>query len=112
MTSRQAIKGGIFERSVFAYLSDQLGACVVRPRVTTDDVGDIHVHPLLVLEVKNYTDLARAVRTALSELPRERAAAGLPHGAVVVKRHGKADPARQLVVMELDAAVALWREAM
>ncbi len=112
MTSPQARKGGAFERAVYTYLADQLGSCVVRPRVTTADVGDIHIHPLLALELKNYSSLTRGCSEGLAQIEAERAAAGLPHGAVVLKRHGSTDPARSLVVQELGAAVQLWREAL
>ncbi len=113
MTSPQARKGGNFEREVFSYLSDQLGACVVRPRVTTADVGDIHVHPLVALECKCYPrDLVRAIRDAESE---GRAAARnslLPLGVGVVKRPGVTSPAGQLAVMNLEQFAYLLREAM
>lgn len=105
-------KGGNFEREIYAYLADQFGPTVVRPRVTTNDVGDMHVGGLIVVEAKCYTDLHRAVRDGLADISYERENAGLPHGVVVVKRRGVADPARQLVVQELSDAVGLWREAI
>lgn len=112
MTSPQARKGGAFERLIYSYLTGEFGAHVVRPRVTTADVGDIHVVPLIALELKCYTDLARGCREGLAQIAAERVNSGLPHGAVVLKRHGTTDPASQLVVQELGSASAMWRESL
>ena len=112
MTSPQAIKGATFERAVFGYLVDQLGQAVVkRPRVTTADVGDIHAGPACI-ECKNYRDTTRAVRDAVTEAATAAENAALPYPVGVVKRNGVADPARQLVVMELSTFTRLLRESL
>lgn len=112
MKTRAATKGDEFEaRCLLPYLRDQLGGQVARPRTSgINDIGDFSGIPGWTLEAKNYTDLARAVRVGFADLAVEQANAGTPYGAVIVKRYGKADPARQLLVMELGQAVAVIRE--
>lgn len=112
MTSPQARKGGIFEKSVYDYMTDQLGHIVKRPRVTTADVGDIHAGPACI-ECKCYPrDMVRAIRDAITEAEPATHNAGLDYPVGVVKRPGVTDPARQLVVMELSTFTDLLREAL
>lgn len=111
MTSPQARKGDSFERQLVGWLRDQLGGHITRPRAgARHDRGDIAGIPHFTFEAKAYTDVKRAIREGLPELARERAAAGTPYGALIVKRFGVSDPAAQLVVMRLDDLVPLIRE--
>lgn len=55
-----------------------------------DDVGDIHGVPNTVIQVANYTDLARAVREKLPALERQMGHAGADFGALFVRRYGGA----------------------
>lgn len=52
----------------------------------------------LVVEVKSYADVARAINDGLAELDVEMANAGAAHGVLVVKRRGKSDPGEWLAV--------------
>lgn len=112
MTTRSARKGNHFEgQCIVPYLRDQFGPHISRPRAgAAHDLGDIAGIPDWTFEVKNYVDIARAVRDGLADLAVEQANAGTTYGAVIVKRVGKTDPARQLFVCELGAAVPLIRE--
>lgn len=112
MTTRSARKGNHFEGQVIVpYLRDQLGPHLSRPRAgAARDLGDIAGVPGWTFELKAYTDLTRAVRDGLADLAIEQANAGTPYGAVIVKRVGKTDPAKQLFVMELGPAVQVIRE--
>lgn len=107
-----AIKGDTFEgRLLLPYLRDEFGGQVARPRTSgINDIGDFTGIPGWTFEAKNYVDLARAVRDGLADLDAEQANAGTTYGAVIVKRHGKTDPAEQLFIMRLGAAVPLIRE--
>lgn len=112
MTSPQARRGHAFERAVYGYLVDQLGQTVVkRPRVTTADVGDIHAGPVCI-ECKNYSNVTRAVRDAVTEAATACANAGLTYAVGVVKRPGVTDPAAQYVALRLDTFTELLREAL
>jgi hypothetical protein len=111
VTTPSARKGNNFERAIVDYLRDQFGAHLSRPRAgAAHDLGDVAGIPGWTLELKCYTNLARAVTDGLHDLHVEQANAGTPYGAVIVKRVGKTDPARQLVVMELGAAIPVIRE--
>lgn len=112
MATRSAQKGNQFEGGVLLpYLRDQFGGHIARPRTSgVNDIGDFTGIPGWTLEAKSYTDLARAVRDGFADLEVEQANAGTPYGALIVKRHGKAAPERQLFVMELGQAIAVMRE--
>lgn len=112
MTSPSAQKGNDFEsRLILPYFRDQFGRHVSRPRSgAARDLGDLAGVPGWTFELKCYADLARAVRDGLAELAVEQANAGTPYGGLIVKRRGSTDPARQLFLCELGAAVPLIRE--
>jgi hypothetical protein len=111
MTTRSARKGNNFERSIITYLRDWFGAHLSRPRAgAAKDLGDLAGVPGWSFELKAYTDVMRAIREGLAELDVEKANAGTPYGAVIVKRVGKTDPAEALFIMRLGDAVPLIRE--
>lgn len=111
MTTPSARKGNWFERVITGFLRDHFGAHLSRPRAgAAKDLGDLAGIPGWTFELKAYTDVMRAIREGLAELDVEKANAGTPYGAVIVKRVGKADPAEQLFIMRLGDAVPLIRE--
>jgi hypothetical protein len=112
VTTPSAAKGNAFEGQVIVpYLRDQFGPHISRPRAgAAHDLGDIAGIPGWTLELKNYTDLMRAVRDGLADLDVEQANAGTRYGAVIVKRRGKTDPGEQLFVMRLRDAIEVIRE--
>lgn len=108
MTSPSARKGDTFERSTVDYLRTHLGAHLTRPRPgAIHDRCDIAGITDWTLEVKCYTDTLRAIRDGLADLAAGMANTHTRHGAVIVKRRGITDPARQLFVTELGLAVPL-----
>lgn len=112
MKSSGARKGDHFEGQVVVpFLRDHLGPQVCRPRAGAErDLGDIAGIPDWTFQVKNFTDLMRAVRDGFPGLAAQQANARTTHGALIVKRYGKAAPERQLFVMELGAAIEVIRE--
>lgn len=112
MTTRSARKGNTFESQLIVpYLRDQFGPHISRPRAgAAHDLGDIAGIPDWTFEAKNYTDLMRAVRDGLADLEVEQTNAGTRYGALIVKRRGTTDPARQLFVCTLGNAVPFIRE--
>lgn len=112
MPSASARKGNTYESScLLPYLRDQFGPQVTRPRAGgIHDRGDFAGIPDWTFEAKCYGDTLRAIRNGLADLVLEQAHAGTRYGGVIVKRVGVTDPARQLFVMELGAAVPVIRE--
>lgn len=108
MSTSAARKGNGFESTLLSYLRAQLGPQVTRPRPgEPHDRGDFGGVPGWTLEAKCYADQLRAIREGLADLAVEQANAGTRYGAVIVKRRGIVDPARQLFVMELGQALPL-----
>lgn len=83
-------KGDAAEREVAKLLSAQLGDGIRRKLGAgrTDDEGDLDGLDETTAEVKNYRDIARAIRVGLEDLEREQANAGTPFGVVFVRRPG------------------------
>jgi hypothetical protein len=112
MTSSAKAKGDRAEREVEHLLADLLGAPLrIRRKLgagRADDAGDIDGLPDVVVQVKSYVDIARAVREALDELPRQTAHAGASIGVGFIRRPG----GRYLVVMEPETFAYLYREAI
>jgi hypothetical protein len=73
-----------------------------------DDVGDIHGVPDTVIQVANYTDLARAVREKLPASERQRVNAGATFAATFVRRYGGS----YVVVLTPEQYATYWREAV
>ncbi len=66
--------------------------------------------PAWTFELKCFADMLRGLREGLHDLVVEQANTQTPYGAVILKRVGIGDPARQLFAMELGAAIPLIRE--
>lgn len=109
MSNRAKAKGTAFESLIRDYLRSG-GFPVERvPAGMAADRGDLSGLPGWTLQLKNFTDTQRAVRDGLAGLKAQQANADTPYGAVIVKRHGKSDPGKQLVVLELWQFAALLR---
>lgn len=108
-SARQA--GTRFERQIADYLAATLGDDRIDRRVKTGakDRGDItglrHMGQRLVAECKNTTRLELSTWLREAEIERGNDDAGA--AIVIHKRHGKANPADQLVTMTLADLVAL-----
>jgi len=73
-----------------------------------DDTGDLDGIPDTCIQVKNYpSDIVRAIRETLTELPAQQANAGATFAAGLIRRPG----GRWFAVMDLDQLAALLREA-
>lgn len=98
------------ERAVADYLAQHLDDRIDRrPKTGSKDRGDIggvrHLGARVVVECKNTSRLD--VGSWLREAEVERGNDDATVGLVVAKRHGKGDPADQLVLMTLGDLVAL-----
>src|SRR5207237_473631 len=102
-------KGDRAEREVAAILSDLLGVNARRELGAgrQDDCGDIRLEDT-VIQVANYTDLARAVREKLPASERQRVNAGATFAATFVRRYGGS----YVVVLTPEQYATYWREAV
>jgi hypothetical protein len=101
-------KGSRAEREVAALLFDLLGVDARRTLAGhPEDIGDLSGVLDTVIEVKNYSDIGRAVREGLDELVKEQANAGAAYGACFVRRPG----GRYFVCLTPEGWAYLWREA-
>lgn len=115
MSNPQKQKGSRGELEVQAILRDELGQPARRALGAgrKDDIGDItgitdiDGRPL-VISVKNYKDVTRAINEALAGLPGQMGHAGADYGCAFIRRKG----GRWIVVLEPGVFCALWREAM
>ena len=74
----------------------------------SDDTGDLDGVPDTTIQIKSYpSDIQRAVRETLAELPAQQANAGTTFAAGLVRRPG----GRWFAVMDLDQLATLLREA-
>lgn len=107
-------RGDAFEIAVREHCRD-LGFDAERTRAGyARDHGDIHLaatatRPRVIAQVKNHARLALA--EWLGETAEQTRESGAEHGFVVVKRRGVGDPGKSYAVMELDALLALLRQA-
>lgn len=89
-------KGTAAETALLRWLHDNDYLDAIRnPPAGTKDVGDLTVFPgpyAITVEVKNWADIAAAIREGLDELDVEMHNAGTEHGVLVVKPKGKGDP--------------------
>jgi Holliday junction resolvase len=96
-------KGTAAETALLRWLLDNGTAAVRNPPGGNKDVGDLVTSRWwpggpCVIEVKNMTDVARAINEGIAELEVEKANAGTRHGVLVVKRRGKGDPGEWLAI--------------
>jgi hypothetical protein len=104
------VKGDKAELEAARLLADATGWPVRRKLGAgrTDDTGDLDGVPQTTVQVKNYpSDIVRAVRETLDELPAQQANAGTPYAAGLIRRPG----GRWFAVLTLDQLTALLREA-
>ena len=89
MTGSAKAKGDRGELEVQKLLRDLMGMPGIRRELGAgrqDDVGDIHGLPGTVIQVARYEDVARAIRTKLPDLERQRLNAGARFAAMFVRR--------------------------
>ena len=109
MTNSAKNKGDKAEREVQALLRTHLGVEARRKLGAgrADDMGDIDGVPDTVIQVADWTDLARAVREKVPACEVQQARAGATHGATFLRRRG----GEYVVVLSVPQWCALWREA-
>lgn len=103
-------KGDRYEREAAQLLADLTGWPVRRKLGAgrADDTGDLDGIPSTTCQVKGYpSDLIRAIRETLAELPAQQANAGTPFAAGLIRRPG----GRWFAVLTLEQLAALIREA-
>jgi hypothetical protein len=102
-------KGDVAEREVLAFLRDHLGDHLVRARLEGDnDHGDVSGLPEMTVQVKNYADVARAVRDGIADVVVQKANAGTQWGCAFVRRRG----GHYVVCMTPEDFISLYREAV
>lgn len=101
-------KGDRAEREALQLLRDLLGDHLVRARGEGDnDHGDIPL-PRCVVQIKNYVDVARAVRDGLVDAEQQKQNAGVMWGAALIRRRG----GRWFMAMSIEDWVSMYREAL
>lgn len=109
MTTPAKRKGDKAELDIARRLTDLTGFHVRRKLGAgrSDDTGDLDGIPDTVAQVKNYTDVQRAVRESLAELEPQRTNAGATFAVAFVRRPG----GRWFAVMDVDHWATWAREA-
>lgn len=109
MTGAAKAKGDRAEREVAELIHNLTGHPVRRALGAgrQDDIGDIHGLPDTVIQVANYTDLARASREKVPACEAQQLRAGATFGATFLRRPGK----RYVVVLSPDQWATYYREA-
>ena len=88
MSNPRKAKGTRWETAVYRWLQDR-GVFVYRPRQEGfRDVGDLHAPPV-VLQAKDWKDVASALREGVEGARVQARHAGFPFGFAVVKRARK-----------------------
>lgn len=89
MSNPQKRKGTAWETAIVRFLREA-GLYAIKPRQEGAlDVGDVHVEGLVVLQAKDYRDLATGIREGVEGVRVQRGHAGLRFGFAVVKRARK-----------------------
>lgn len=109
MTHPSKRKGDKYELEAAARLAEATGWPVRRKLGAgrADDCGDLDGIPDTCMQVKAYTDIARAIRETLNELPAQQTNAQTTFAAGLIRRPG----GRWFAVMDLDQLATLLREA-
>jgi len=102
-------KGDRAEREVQGLLRDLLGVPARRKLGAgrADDMGDIDNVPDTVIQVADYTDIARAIRDKVPGCVEQQNRAGATFGATFLRRRG----GTYLVVLTPEQWATYWREA-
>jgi hypothetical protein len=110
MANPRKRRGDDGEREVSKTLTDLLGFRVRRRLGAgrADDEGDLDGLPDCTAQVKNYTDLLRAIREGLPAVERQRQNAGTTHAVVFARQRG----GRWVAVMTLDQWATTFRETL
>lgn len=110
MTNPAKNKGDAAEREIAKLLADRLGLPVKRKLGAgrAEDTGDLYGLPDCTAQVKNYTDIARAIREGLPGSVAQQANAGTTHGVLFVRRRG----GDWVAVLTLDQWCATYREGL
>ena len=110
MTSAAKRKGDRAELELAALLADQLGMPMRRKLGAgrSDDTGDIDGLPGWTIEVKNYRDIVAGLNAGLTDVVREQANAGTPHGVAFIRRPG----GRWFAAMTLEQWCTVARETL
>lgn len=103
-------KGDGAEREIAQILSDLLGFKIRRKLGAgrADDTGDLDGLPDCTAQVKNYTDIVRAIREGLAALEQQQANSGTIHGVLFIRRRG----GTWIAVQTIDQWVTLYRDSL
>ena len=107
MTSPEKQKGDRAERAVVDFLRSR-GIEAHRIRAgSPDDMGDIEIHPDIVVEVKDRgkLDLPAWLRT----LGVQKANKDAAFGVIIVKKRGSSDPLEWAYVLDAATFLNLWK---
>lgn len=109
MSNPRKDKGDNAERELAHRLTDLLGTLVRRKLGAgrADDTGDLDGLACAV-QVKNYTDVLRAIREGLACIDEQTRNAAAPYGVVFVRRRG----GEWIAVLSLDHFAAMYRETL
>ena len=103
-------KGDAAEREIAGLLSDALNIRIRRKLGAgrQDDTGDLDGLPDCTAQVKNYADIARAIREGLAVLEQQQKNSGTIHGVLFVRRRG----GEWIAVQTLDQFTTMFRETL
>lgn len=109
MTNPQKAKGDAAEREIATLLNNLTGWPVRRKLGAgrSDDSGDLDGIPACTAQVKNFKDVTRGVREALTDLETQRLNAGTTHAVAFIRRPG----GRWIAVQTLEQWATSHREA-
>lgn len=110
MSNPNKRKGDSAEREVATLLSDGLGFKVRRKLGAgrADDTGDLDGLPDCTAQVKNYQDIARAIREGLAALEVQQKNSGTIYGVLFVRRRG----GTWIAVQTLDQWMTSFRDSL
>jgi Holliday junction resolvase len=107
MTSPEKQKGDRAERAVVDFLRSK-GIDAHRIRAgSPDDVGDIEIHPDIVVEVKDRGKLD--LPAWLRNLAVQKANKDAAFGVVIVKKRGSSDPLEWAYILDAATFLNLWK---
>jgi hypothetical protein len=110
MTNSPKRKGDAAERELAKHLSDLLGFTVRRKLGAgrQDDEGDLDGLPDCTAQVKNYSDVLRAIREGLPGVEQQQRNAGTTHAVLFVRRRG----GQWIAIQTLTQWVDTYRETL
>jgi Holliday junction resolvase len=107
MTSPEKQKGDRAERAVVDFLRSK-GIEAHRIRAgSPDDIGDIEIHPDIVVEVKDRGKLD--LPAWLRNLAVQKANKDAAFGVVIVKKRGSSDPLEWAYILDAATFLNLWK---